>query len=576
MIAPFLDTIQQGDCLEVMRTLPDDSVHAIITDPPAGIAFMNKTWDANKGGRDAWIAWLSAIMMEAMRCLKPGGHALVWALPRTSHWTATALEDAGFEVRDCISHFYSTDNAIAPFLHSLNDEQRNALEAILESQEPSVISAMFGSGFPKSLSIDKAIDAHLGKLHERKVIGTVNRSMTNSNLSRKKQSELGYRPEGDDYPGENGVNYITAPATDDAKRYSGYGTALKPSNEHWILCRKPLSEPTIAANVLKWDGCGAINIDKCRISHNDPEKTTDRTAPRYSGNTMNNGVRGGIQSTIASASPSGRFPSNTLFSHSVWCVSRGTKRVPIGGGQPIEGNTRKTSNVYHGLVKTNSSTYHGDLDGMEEVEDYLCHESCPVRILDEQSGIRKSGARVHLIGEITSNGSVYYPNTRSKTSEYEPSTGTASRFFQRFHPHDDIDAPFYYAAKASRRERNNGLEGMPEKSPWTSFDGQYAQSRNPETGERLGEYKREQSNHHPTVKSLQLMRYLVTLVTPENGIVLDPFAGSGSTLVACVQTGHHFIGIEQEQEYVTIARARLAHATKEDTRKASLAEHNGK
>ena len=565
MIAPFLDTIQQGDCLEVMRTLPDDSVHAIITDPPAGIAFMNKTWDANKGGRDAWIAWLSAIMMEAMRCLKPGGHALVWALPRTSHWTATALEDAGFEVRDCISHFYSTDNAIAPFLHSLNDEQRNALEAILESQEPSVISAMFGSGFPKSLSIDKAIDAHLGKLHERKVIGTVNRSMTNSNLSRKKQSELGYRPEGDDYPGENGVNYITAPATDDAKRYSGYGTALKPSNEHWILCRKPLSEPTIAANVLKWDGCGAINIDKCRISHNDPEKTTDRTAPRYSGNTMNNGVRGGIQSTIASASPSGRFPSNTLFSHSVWCVSRGTKRVPIGGGQPIEGNTRKTSNVYHGLVKTNSSTYHGDADGMEQVEGYECHESCPVRILDEQSGIRNSHGNS---SKATFKG--VFGNGKPVTSTSSPDDkGTASRFFQRFHPHDDIDAPFYYAAKASRREKSAGCDELPLGEPPESARSNAAAGRKNALGE-------PRSNHHPTVKSLQLMRYFVTLSCPEGGIVLDPFAGSGSTLVACVQTGHHFIGIEQEQEYVTIARARLAHATKEDTRKASLAEHNGK
>src|ERR1700679_991865 len=95
-----------NDCLNTLKTLPDNSVDALITDPPAGISFMSKGWDDDKGGRDNWINWMAEIMKEVLRALKPGAHGLVWALPRTSHWTATALEDAGFEIRDVITHIF--------------------------------------------------------------------------------------------------------------------------------------------------------------------------------------------------------------------------------------------------------------------------------------------------------------------------------------------------------------------------------------------------------------------------------------------------------------------------------------
>lgn len=111
----------QGDCLEVLKTLPADSVDSIVTDPPAGISFMGKEWDKDKGGRDAWIAWMTEIAKECLRVIKPGGHALVWAIPRTSHWTGTAWEQAGWEPRDKVYH-------------------------------------AFGSGFPKSLDVGKKSD----------------------------------------------------------------------------------------------------------------------------------------------------------------------------------------------------------------------------------------------------------------------------------------------------------------------------------------------------------------------------------------------------------------------------------
>src|SRR5216684_1134608 len=115
----------QGDCLQVLKTLDSDSIDALVTDPPAGISFMGKAWDSNKGGREQWISWLSEVMGEVIRVLKPGAHGLVWALPRTSHWTATALENAGFEIRDVVTH-------------------------------------LFGTGFPKSLDVAKAIDKAAG------------------------------------------------------------------------------------------------------------------------------------------------------------------------------------------------------------------------------------------------------------------------------------------------------------------------------------------------------------------------------------------------------------------------------
>lgn len=243
--------LMHGDCLEQLKTLADNSVDSLVTDPPAGIAFMGKEWDKDKGGRKEWVSWMTGVMSEALRVMKPGAHGLVWALPRTSHWTATALEDAGFEVRDVITH-------------------------------------LFGSGFPKSLDVSKAIDKAAGA--EREVVGE------NPNHRGESQTRNMYTKA----LGQDGS--VTAPATDDVKKWQGWGTALKPASEHWILVRKPCSEKTVAANVIKW-GTGALNIDASRILSADKrpdrcescEKTQDvlsvssaekRTGPVAAGNSM--------------------------------------------------------------------------------------------------------------------------------------------------------------------------------------------------------------------------------------------------------------------------------------------------
>lgn len=207
--------LYHGDCREVLRELPDASIDAIVTDPPAGIAFMNAHWD--RFDRAGFIVFMTSVMSDCLRVLKPGGHALVWALPRTSHWTATTIEDAGFEIRDVVMH-------------------------------------LFGTGFPKSHSVSKAIDAHLGA--ERTVVGY---DATRARPNRTYGSATGRLSDRSD----NGAT-ITAPASDQAKTWSGWGTALKPAAEHWILARKPL-DGTVAANVIK-HGVGGLNVDGCRIA----------------------------------------------------------------------------------------------------------------------------------------------------------------------------------------------------------------------------------------------------------------------------------------------------------------------
>lgn len=259
MIIPYYQTdrftLYNGDCLAIMAQLEANSVDALVTDPPAGISFMGKEWDHHKGGRDAWVTWLTEVMRECLRVLKPGGHALVWALPRTSHWTAWAIESAGFEIRDRVSH-------------------------------------LFGSGFPKSLDVSRAIDGYLGVERNEGVEGPF--------TARRPQERVETNIGG--FSGTLGGKasaLITQPATWAARQWEGFGTALKPACEDWWLCRKPL-DGTIAENVLK-HGTGGLNIAACRIG-------TD--AVGWQGD-PSNGFSGGLDSRQEGGRPViGRWPSH--------------------------------------------------------------------------------------------------------------------------------------------------------------------------------------------------------------------------------------------------------------------------
>ena len=196
------------DCLNVLREMPSNSVDSIVSDPPYGISFMAKKWDYDVPSVEVW--------KEAMRVLKPGGHALIACGTRTQHRMVVNIEDAGFEIRD-------------------------------------VVSWIYGSGFPKSLNISKAIDKAAGA--EREVVEWKKSGGGRTTAANPMDRNAGKT---------NSHDPVTAPATKAAQQWDGWGTALKPACEFFTLCRKPLSEKTVAENVLKW-GTGGINIDVCRV-----------------------------------------------------------------------------------------------------------------------------------------------------------------------------------------------------------------------------------------------------------------------------------------------------------------------
>jgi site-specific DNA-methyltransferase (adenine-specific) len=430
------NVIHTGDALHILPTLPENSVDAIICDPPAGISFMGKSFDSDRGGRTQWVAWLAEIMQEALRMLKPGGHALVWALPRTSHWTACALEDAGFEIRDKFYH-------------------------------------LFASGFPKSLDVSKAIDRIAGA--EREYVGPKTYPGGTIGHDSNNHHEGWQRPWRDDPEAVKRLTGITIPATPEAKKWEGWGTALKPAVEEWILARKPLSEPSVAANMLKW-GVGGINVDATRVPHttvaggNLAQNTHLRVTVHASQTSAFNG-----RGNIYRPNQQGRWPSHLLISHAENC-------------QPG-----------------------------------ACVPGCPALELDEQSDTQYGDE------------------------------GGASRYFTQFS----------YAPKASKTERNLGCEGLPEQRVARMGHG------NDEQDERTQSFiSQPQANIHPTVKNQQLMRWLCRLITPPGGIVLDCFAGSGSTGVAAIAEDFQFIGIELDHEYASIARTRLDYALAEAEKEA--------
>jgi site-specific DNA-methyltransferase (adenine-specific) len=421
-------TIHHGDCLEVMRGMDANSVDAIVTDPPAGISFMGREWDSDKGGRSAWIAWMAEIAAEALRVAKPGTHALVWALPRTSHWTATAWEDSGWEVRDRIGH-------------------------------------IFGTGFPKSLDVSKAIDKAAGV--ERAVVGRYE-----SPDGRERTASSGPGLPTDGSLGEWHTP-ITAPTTEAAERWQGWGTALKPAVEDWWLLRKPLGS-TVAACVLK-HGTGALNIDGCRV------ETADAWDAFEHPNSKDGVTWAGEMNTSSSSSshPLGRWPANIVH------------------------------------------------DGSDEVLAVFPQTS---------SGKMQS---THTDAERT----VFGANADGgyTTMETYGDAGSAARFF--------------YCAKATTAERDDGMWDAPTVSP-AEMTGRVEGSvglSNPRASSTS-----PRKNIHPTVKPVALMRWLVRLITPPDGIVLDPFMGSGTTLIAARAEGHKSIGIDLESAHCEIARGRMS------------------
>lgn len=420
-----------GDCLEVLKGMPDNSVDSIVTDPPYGLSFMGKKWDYDVPEQAIWE--------ECLRVLKPGGHLLAFAGTRTQHRMAVRIEDAGFEIRDMIAWVYSTGYPKSMDVSKAIDKM-DAADARRERQlrftewmrstgltsaeinritdtnmgghyttaasQPAVatrehfekLRPHFGVDVPEwveQLVDERTVESENFK--RREVVGV--KGMTDTTVAR---PACAFSAQGIDSAPRREVA-LTVAHTDAARQWQGWGTALKPALEPITVARKPF-KGTVAANVLEW-GTGAINIDGCRVA------TVDD-------------LNGGAYSDTER--------KNKFF-----------KGLGAGAGEYVQPSGRWPANLIH--------------DGSDEPTEFL---------------------------------------------------GAAARFF--------------YCAKASKKERGEG-------------------------------------NTHPTVKPTDLMAYLCRLVTPPDGVVLDPFMGSGSTGKAAVREGFRFIGIEMDADYLAIAEARIAH-----------------
>jgi DNA modification methylase len=578
-----------GDCRDVLRTLPDNSVDSIVTDPPYELGFMNKRWDSTG------IAYDVNVWRECLRVLKPGGHLLAFGGSRTYHRLACAVEDAGFEIRDQIMWVY-------------------------------------GSGFPKSLDVSKAIDKAAGA--ERKVVGR------NPHYSPGRKEFGVMQSVGDtrnnDRPCFNEPDAperaasVTAPATPDALRWQGWGTALKPAHEPLVLARKPLIG-TVAANVLKW-GCGALNIDGCRVDHDEPMKTTVRSAPRYSGRTMANGIVGGIQSTVASAAPLGRWPANVIHDGSDEVVAEFAKAGNAGALAPVRGTepSQPAKNVY-GEYGRHVGTFYGDSgsaarffycakaskrdrdegleDGLEWLDSielvdydgsiYSLSEVLLWESRDQSPSTALNGEALLVRGtsgdttpERSGNGSctISYGKPLMAQSltgiRFTTSTGTrktiASKTLNSLPVSNTSDCT-EAAIETLMACGLSPVESVACISLWrlitTSAGMAYrpgAKSVAKPTPLQISGSgalrQRLARNIHSTVKPTALMRYLCRLVTPPGGVILDLFMGSGSTGKAAVLEGFGFVGIEKEAEYLAIAERRIEHARMQPSLLAEAAE----
>ena len=425
-------TLLKGNCLETLKTLPDNSVDSIVTDPPYELGFMGKSWD-NSG-----IAYNQDLWAECLRVLKPGGHLLAFSGSRTYHRMVVAIEDSGFEIRDQIMWLY-------------------------------------GSGFPKSLDVSKAIDKAAGAERKDRTVVTAGKSGSHENPTRH-------------------VTNAGTPATPKAQQWQGWGTALKPAHEPIVVARKPLIG-TVANNVLTY-GTGAINIDGSRVG-------TDDSLYRLS----------------SIAQP-------------------GTQTMNVGWQSPWKGDAEK---VKQANLRTQEKSAIADALGR-----------WPANVIHD-------GSDEVLAGFPNTKGVVRKPTGKGILN---PETGwNANSMIDttvRGFADEGSAARFFYCSKASKSERNAGLEGLPERRESDRERDDGVGGDNPRN--RTNEAKQ---NFHPTVKPLALMRYLIKLVTPPNGIVLDPFLGSGTTAVAATLEGFEWIGCEMTEDYFPIIEARVAWAQKE-------------
>lgn len=476
--------LQLGDCRTVLAGVEAESVDACVTDPPYELGFMGKKWDASGVSFDVetWRA--------VYRVLKPGAHLLAFGGTRTYHRMTCAIEDAGFEIRDCLTWNYA-------------------------------------NGFPKSMDISKAIDRAAGA--QRRVIG-------------RRPGRPGEFSSMEGWRFAPGPQEVTAPATAESAAWEGWGSALKPAHEPIVLARKPL-RGTLAGNVQRY-GTGGLNIDASRVGTN--------AGWSYPNGPGGNTFHGRDRWAGAHESSAGRWPPNFLLSHSPECERTGERTVKGDNRDP---GGRRPGGFAGVGSDSGDGEPNGTLHGDEVVPTWRCAPGCPVAELDRQSGDSESALRPPNENENAESPG-WRMHKREPMTRGHQDAGGASRFFPCFEWEDSDFFPFRYCPKASSSERDAGLESLPPLSGGQATDrvDGSAGLDSPRAGSGRGGGRR---NFHNTVKPIALMSWLVRLITPPGGLVLDPFAGSGTTLIAATRGGFRALGIELSEEYHKMARLRI-------------------
>jgi hypothetical protein len=519
--------VLHGDVRDLLPTLPADFFDACVCDPPYELGFMARKWDRSGVATDPEV-WAGVL-----HALKPGAHLCAFGGTRTYHRIACAIEDGGFELRD----------SILAFLH--------------------------GQGFPKSLDLAKEADKRLGHWRGRRgdeVSG--NAAMSGGNFERTDKGE---------------------PVTAAAAALQGLGSALKPSFEPIAFARKPL-DGTLLTNVQKW-GTGALRIDDCRVAHagvSDLEAHAAGVAAiKARGGSMDGSWKNSSDLSGANdVSTEGRWPPNAVFQHHPSCRRTGTVDVPANptwdtpsrATEPSAFTGSEVSKVRHANGRNGEpsadkrytdqgATSFAPLpgarrDATETVVQWECVEGCPVRELSTQSGA--SVSRNGGTSGSNANPMSWTQENRDRPRVAPDDAGSAARYFPQFQHDPELDdlTPFLYQAKPCRSETEAGLEHFRPRSGAEATDSEEGQKRldSPRSGAGRGGGVR---NVHPTKKGVELIRWIARLVTPRKGIVLVPFSGAGSEMIACLLEGCRVVGIElndtNEEPYVSLARARLHH-----------------
>ena len=430
--------ILHGDNRETLKTLPDNSIDAIVTDPPYGIDFLGKDWDVNTGALETY--------QECLRVLKPGGHILAFSAARTYHHLAITLEQAGFEIRDQIMWIYS-------------------------------------SGFPKSQDIGKSIDRAAGKKNNLKRHDSDKKDNNGLDLGSGVRCPGCGKDSAARYACDKGqeCGMVYKPQTKEAEQWAGWGTQLKPAHEPICLARKPI-KLSIARN-CQTHGTGALNIDATRVPY-ESEDDYD---------TYINNLKGPMERSTAQHGDSlGMFENQTGFKAQKGKVVKSTKPAISKMGTTAHDNYNAEKNADQGL-----------------------REGEQLPWIPSDAGRFPS----NVLGEIA-----------------EP--------YQKY----------FYCPKVSRKERHIGHETPPPM--FGDVSGAYGPDGN-RMAVGLDARTGNQGNNHPTVKPIELMKYLIRLITPPGGTVLDPFNGSGSTGCAAVELGMTYIGCELDERYVEIAKKRI-------------------